>query len=77
MKKVFFITDSVVLKKNAKPVKRFEFAHVYNKHIIASTRQGYSRLAGAENSYDKNFKAGAKREYVTRAEYNKIMKIKG
>lgn len=76
MKKVFFITDKVYSRKLKKVVKRYEFAHVYNKHIIASTRQGYSRLTDCEDTYANNLKPGAKRFYVTREEYEAIMKGK-
>lgn len=70
MKKVFIITD----KLNGKT--RYNFAHVYNKHIIASTRQGYSRRTDCEKVYENNFLPGAEKVYVTRSEFNKIMKFK-
>lgn len=62
-KKVYFIKEDD---------GRYNFAHVYNAHIIASTRQGYSRKGDCEKVYDNNFIAGAERDYVTRADFKKL-----
>lgn len=73
MKKVFFITET----KRVKGRVRYNYAHCYNRIIIATSHmQGFSRLEDAELSYDKNFKPGAKRIHLSRAEFDKLFRKK-